>query len=690
METIEIIIEETVQPIILEVYQEITPPIVLESYEGKSGDSAYVEAVKNGFIGTEIEWLASLKGDKGDVGEKGDKGDTGEKGDKGDKGDSGTNVIWGDITGSLNDQVDLQNALDNKVDKVAGYSLTKNDFTDVLKAKLDSITAIFTTDLKTTYDSAVSWISTNGNNLINHLSNTLNPHNTTASQVGAYTTSEVDNITNNKVDKITGKGLSTNDYTTVEKTKLSTVASGAEVNVNADWNATSGDAEILNKPTIPSISGLATVSYVDSQDTLKVDKVSGKSLISDSEITRLSTVTNFDNSGNVTALANKVDKITGYSLTKNDLTDALKTAYDNAVSSLATLLATGSRLITSGEITKLSNTSGTNTGDQDLSGKVDKVTGKSLINDTEITRIGTMATNANVGVVPNSPITGATKLKTTFDSKGLVTAGADATTADVADSTNRRYVTDAQLVVVGNTSGTNSGDNATNSQYSGLASSKEDTANKTNLTSDSGSTTKFPVFATILSYFDASRIRTLLGISTLSGSNTGDETSATILSKLGYTPIKSVIKDTAVSSTITGVTTETITGTYLIPANTYNANDIAKITSFLAERAGVAGTVTMRVKVGTSATFGSATTIATYTTGATELWCIMQRMSITLRGGNLRVLNAGNSRQTDATATSLSISTVAFNPAVDNYLFTSLQLSMVTDSVFQSNITVTN
>ena len=30
------------------------------------------------------------------------------------------------------------------------------------------------------------------------------------------------------------------------------IASGAEVNVNADWNASSGDAEILNKPTIPS------------------------------------------------------------------------------------------------------------------------------------------------------------------------------------------------------------------------------------------------------------------------------------------------------------------------------------------------------------------------------------------------------------------------------------------------------
>ena len=40
-----------------------------------------------------------------------------------------------------------------------------------------------------------------------------------------------------------------NNYTTGEKEKLNGIAAGAEVNVNADWNATSGDAQILNKPT---------------------------------------------------------------------------------------------------------------------------------------------------------------------------------------------------------------------------------------------------------------------------------------------------------------------------------------------------------------------------------------------------------------------------------------------------------
>jgi hypothetical protein len=35
-----------------------------------------------------------------------------------------------------------------------------------------------------------------------------------------------------------------------DKTKLEGIAEGAEVNVNADWNATEGDAQILNKPAI--------------------------------------------------------------------------------------------------------------------------------------------------------------------------------------------------------------------------------------------------------------------------------------------------------------------------------------------------------------------------------------------------------------------------------------------------------
>jgi hypothetical protein len=97
-------------------------------------------------------------------------------------------------------------------------------------------------------------------------------------------------------------------------------------------------------------------------------------------------------------------------------------------------------------------------------------------------------TQLDAKVDENAAITGATKTKITYDAKGLVTAGADATTADIADSTNKRYVTDAQATVIGNTSGTNTGDNAVNSLYSGLAASKQDTlVSATNIKTINGS-----------------------------------------------------------------------------------------------------------------------------------------------------------------------------------------------------------
>lgn len=69
---------------------------------------------------------------------------------------------------------------------------------------------------------------------------------------GLATTTYVDTQDNLKVDKVAGKVLSDENYTSTEKTKLGTIASGAEVNVNADWNSVSGDSLILNKPSLAS------------------------------------------------------------------------------------------------------------------------------------------------------------------------------------------------------------------------------------------------------------------------------------------------------------------------------------------------------------------------------------------------------------------------------------------------------
>ena len=57
---------------------------------GEKGYSAYEVAVKNGYTGTEAEWLATLKGEKGDKGEPGTNGSDGKPGKDGVDGANGT------------------------------------------------------------------------------------------------------------------------------------------------------------------------------------------------------------------------------------------------------------------------------------------------------------------------------------------------------------------------------------------------------------------------------------------------------------------------------------------------------------------------------------------------------------------------------------------------------------------------
>jgi len=66
-----------------------------------------------------------------------------------------------------------------------------------------------------------------------------------------------------------------NNFSDADKTKLTGIEAGAEVNVRSDWNATSGDAVILNKPSIPSDnSQLANgAGYIDDYTVTSADVV---------------------------------------------------------------------------------------------------------------------------------------------------------------------------------------------------------------------------------------------------------------------------------------------------------------------------------------------------------------------------------------------------------------------------------
>lgn len=66
-----------------------------------------------------------------------------------------------------------------------------------------------------------------------------------------------------------------NNYTTAEKSKLAGIAEGAEVNVNADWNATSGDAQILNKPSLATVATTGAYSDLSGRPTLPSGAIVG-------------------------------------------------------------------------------------------------------------------------------------------------------------------------------------------------------------------------------------------------------------------------------------------------------------------------------------------------------------------------------------------------------------------------------
>ncbi len=64
----------------------------------------------------------------------------------------------------------------------------------------------------------------------------------------------------------------TNAFTNAEQTKLAGIEAGAEVNVKSDWNASTGDAEILNKPPLGTASDkdveyFASAAQGDNADT---------------------------------------------------------------------------------------------------------------------------------------------------------------------------------------------------------------------------------------------------------------------------------------------------------------------------------------------------------------------------------------------------------------------------------------
>lgn len=154
------------------------------------------------------------------------------------------NGIWSVVNIPEVDFTEVYNAIDTKVDKVEGKGLSTNDYVTADKTKVTNINEVIEAATKNITATDIS-ITLDKRNLV---------------------TNAVENIELNLPASTTAlAGL----MLPADKIKLNGIAAGAEVNVNADWNATEGDALILNKPTIPTVD--VNKEYVDTQLATKSD-----------------------------------------------------------------------------------------------------------------------------------------------------------------------------------------------------------------------------------------------------------------------------------------------------------------------------------------------------------------------------------------------------------------------------------
>lgn len=161
------------------------------------------------------------------------------------------NGVWSVVNIPEVDFTDVYNAIDTKVDKVEGKGLSTNDYVTADKTKVTNINEVV--------EAATKNITATG------ISITLDKRN--------LVTNVVENIELNLPASTTAlAGL----MLPSDKTKLNGIAAGAEVNVNADWNATEGDALILNKPTLSTVATSGSYNDLTNRPTIPTVDVNKK------------------------------------------------------------------------------------------------------------------------------------------------------------------------------------------------------------------------------------------------------------------------------------------------------------------------------------------------------------------------------------------------------------------------------
>nr|UVX47242.1 MAG: hypothetical protein [Bacteriophage sp.] len=141
------------------------------------------------------------------------------------------------------DFTEVYEAIDTKVDKVDGKGLSTNDYITADKTKVTNVNEVIEAAAKSVTATGIS-ITLDKRNLV---------------------TNAVENI---ELDLPASTTALAGLMLPSDKTKLNGIAAGAEVNVNADWNATEGDALILNKPTLSTVATSGSYNDLTSKPTI--------------------------------------------------------------------------------------------------------------------------------------------------------------------------------------------------------------------------------------------------------------------------------------------------------------------------------------------------------------------------------------------------------------------------------------
>lgn len=235
-------------------------PVDPTPYVGPRGRSAYQIAVDEGYIGSEAEWLASLVGPEGPQGPQGPQGPPGGGADLSDNAPHALGTAAPGI-GTKAAREDHIHAMPTAAQVGADTAGTATGAVIAHEAAADPHPQ-YTTAAEAAAVAPVQTVAGRTGNVTLATADVTGAVDTADARLSDAREWTASTVT--QVEAEAGTDTSRKAWSVLRvwqaiaawwaasnaKAKLDGIAAGAEVNVNADWNAGSGDAQILNKPTL--------------------------------------------------------------------------------------------------------------------------------------------------------------------------------------------------------------------------------------------------------------------------------------------------------------------------------------------------------------------------------------------------------------------------------------------------------